>query len=78
MGLPVSFLGALFFMAAIGYTLNLITMVGLLIALGLLMDDAIVIAENIATHVRRGESPLQAAIEGCREVFPGVLSSAMS
>ncbi len=75
MGLPVSFLGALFFMAAIGYTLNLITMVALLIALGLLMDDAIVISENIATHVRRGKRALEAAIVGCREVFPGVLSS---
>jgi multidrug efflux pump subunit AcrB len=75
MGLPVSFLGALFFMSAIGYSLNLITMVALLIALGLLMDDAIVISENIATHVRKGKQALAAAIDGTREVLPGVVSS---
>lgn len=75
MGLPVAFLGALFFMAAIDYTLNMITMVALLIALGLLMDDAIVISENIASHVRRGKRALEAAIDGCQEVLPGVVSS---
>ncbi len=75
MGLPVSFLGGLFFMALIGYSVNMITMVALLIALGLLMDDAIVISENIATHLRKGKTVLQAAIEGTRQVAPGVISS---
>jgi multidrug efflux pump subunit AcrB len=75
MGLPVSFLGALFFMGALGLTINMITMVALLIAIGLLMDDAIVIAENIATHLRRGKSATQAAIDGTRQVSPGVISS---
>lgn len=50
MGLPVSFLGAFFLAPRIGLSLNMFTMVGLLLALGLLMDDAIVIAENIAAH----------------------------
>ncbi len=75
MGLPVSFLGALFFVPLIGYSLNMITMVGLLIALGLLMDDAIVLSENIATHLEKGKSALQAAIEGTNQVKVGVLSS---
>ncbi len=75
MGLPVSFLGALFFMGLLGLTINMITMVALLIAIGLLMDDAIVIAENIATQVRQGKQPLQAAIDGTRQVLPGVVSS---
>ncbi|OQY52271.1 MAG: acriflavin resistance protein [Desulfobacteraceae bacterium 4572_88] len=75
MGLPVSFLGALFFVPLIGYSLNMITMVGLLIALGLLMDDAIVLSENIATHLEKGKSALQAAIEGTNQVKAGVLSS---
>ncbi len=74
-GLPVSFLGALFFMAQLGYSINLITMVGLLLALGLLMDDAIVISERVATHFRQGKAPLQAAIDGTSEVKRGVLSS---
>lgn len=75
MGLPVSFLGTLFAMHAIGFSLNMLTMVGLLVALGLLMDDAIVIAENIASHSQRGKKPLDAAVDGTLEVLPGVLSS---
>jgi HAE1 family hydrophobic/amphiphilic exporter-1 len=75
MGLPVSFLGALFLLPLFDITINMISMVGLLIGVGLLMDDAIVIAENVATHMSRGDSPAQAAIEGSREVLPGILSS---
>lgn len=75
MGLPVSFLGTVAIMVAFGYTLNMLSMVGLLIAIGIIMDDSIVIAENIATHKHRGKTTLQAAIDGTREVVPGVLSS---
>ncbi len=75
MGLPVSFLGGLAMMALLGYSINMITMVALLIALGLLMDDALVIAENIATHLHKGKSALQAAIDGTKQVAPGVMSS---
>ena len=75
MGLPVSFLGGLFAMAMLGYSINMISMVALLIALGLLMDDAIVIAENVATHLQRGARALDAAVEGTREVLPGVFAS---
>lgn len=78
MGLPVSFLGALFFLPPIDYSLNMLTMVGLLIALGLLMDDAIVISENVATHLQKGKSALQAAVDGTGEVKVGVLSSFMT
>ncbi|MGB0749931.1 MAG: efflux RND transporter permease subunit [Magnetospiraceae bacterium] len=75
MGLPVSFLGTFFLMPLLGMTVNMLTMVGLLIATGLLMDDAIVIAENIATRLAKGEPPAMAAANGAREVLPGVLSS---
>ncbi len=75
MGLPISFLGALFLMGLFGLSLNMITMVALLIATGLLMDDAIVIAENIAAHLNKGKNALQAAIDGTKQVSPGVLSS---
>lgn len=75
LGLPISFLGALFLMPAFGITINMISMVGLLIGVGLLMDDAIVIAENIAARRAAGDSPADAAINGSREVLPGVLSS---
>ncbi len=56
MGLPVAFLGALFVMPLIGMTINMLTMVALLMALGLLMDDAIVIAENIAKELAIGDA----------------------
>ena len=75
MGLPVSFLGTVAVMAMIGYSFDMISMVALLIAVGLIMDDAIVISENIATHRRMGKPPLEAAAEGVRQVAPGVLSS---
>jgi len=74
-GLPVSFLGALFVMEQIGYSLNMMTMLALLMALGLLMDDAIVLSENIAAHRQRGATPIEAAIAGVKEVAVGVFSS---
>jgi multidrug efflux pump subunit AcrB len=75
MGLPVSFLGALFILPIVGITINMISMVGLLIGVGLLMDDAIVIAENIAARMARGDTPMHAAIEGSKQVLPGIMSS---
>lgn len=75
MGLPVSFLGAMFFLPFIGYSINMITMIGMLLAIGLLMDDAIVISENIASHLQQGKSAEQAAIEGTSQVKAGVISS---
>lgn len=75
MSLPVSFLGAFFFMPYLGLTINMMTTVGLLLALGILMDDGIVIAENIATHRARGKPALEAAVAGVSEVKAGVLSS---
>ena len=75
MGLPVSFLGALFVLPMVGVTINMISMVGLLIGIGLLMDDAIVIAENIASRMTKGDTPLHAAITGVTQVLPGIASS---
>ena len=75
MGLPVSFFGAFFLMPQIGYSLNMITMVGMLIALGLLMDDAIVLSENVASHLAKGKSALDAVIDGVGEVKNGVIAS---
>ncbi|MDH3715888.1 MAG: efflux RND transporter permease subunit, partial [Gammaproteobacteria bacterium] len=74
-GLPVSFLGGFLLMELLGQSINMLSLVALLVALGLLMDDAIVLAENIATHRARGKSSLQAAVDGAGEVAPGVLAS---
>ncbi len=75
MGLPVSFLGAVFAMRFLGHSINMITMVALLVAVGLLMDDAIVISETVAARIGRGEDPGAAVVNGVRQVLPGVLSS---
>ncbi|HHC28989.1 MAG TPA: efflux RND transporter permease subunit, partial [Rhodobacterales bacterium] len=74
-GLPVAFMGGIAIMAATGYSLNLMTTIGLLIVIGLLMDDAVVISENIARHRRKGLAPLDAAVAGARQVFGNVLAS---
>lgn len=74
-GLPVSFLGALAAMTALGYSVNMLTLVALLIVIGILMDDAIVIAENIETKRAEGLTPMEAAVGGAREVAPGVVAS---
>lgn len=75
MSLPVSFFGAFYFLPLMGQTINMMTMVAFLLALGLLMDDGIVIAENVARHLAMGKSSLRAAVDGVREVAAGVVSS---
>lgn len=72
MGLPVSFLGTFAVMYLMGISLNLISLFGLIIVLGIIVDDAIVIAENIYRHVQEGMPPHQAAIRGAEEVMAPV------
>ncbi|MGF1789642.1 efflux RND transporter permease subunit [Photobacterium profundum] len=74
-GLPVAFLGSLFLMAGLGLSINIMSLVALLMAIGIMMDDAIVIAESIAAHLERGQSITNAVTNGVKKVFPGVLSS---
>lgn len=74
-GLPVAFLGGLFLMASIGLSINMLSLVGLLMAIGIIMDDAIVIAESIASHIDRGQTINDAVINGVNKVLPGVVSS---
>ncbi len=74
-GLPVAFLGGLFLMASLGISINIMTLVALLMAIGIMMDDAIVIAESIASHLNRGQSIDDAVYNGVKKVFPGVVSS---
>lgn len=77
-GLIISLLGALAFMQLIGLTLNFLTMFGLIIVLGLLVDDAIVVAENIKSRHERGEPPLKAAINGAVEVEWPVVATVLT
>ncbi|TFH87678.1 efflux RND transporter permease subunit [Billgrantia azerbaijanica] len=75
LGLPAAFMGAFAVMGLSGLSLNMITLVALLMAIGIVMDDAIVITDNIAAHAQQAASPLAAVVAGTREVLPGVLSS---
>ncbi len=74
-GLPISFAGGLVLMLWFGQTINIMTLVGLLVSIGILMDDAIVVSENIHAHYQQGKSKMDAAIDGTKEVLPGVISS---
>jgi multidrug efflux pump subunit AcrB len=74
-GLPVSFLGGLYLMSLFGISINMLSLVGLLMAIGIMMDDAIVMAESIAAHIDRGHSPNEAVSLGVKKVAPGVISS---
>ncbi|MCY1008265.1 efflux RND transporter permease subunit [Nannocystis pusilla] len=74
-GLPVSVLGSLWVLEQLGQTVNMMTMMGMLVALGLVMDDAIVFAENFAAHRERGASAMRAAVDSAKQVASGVVSS---
>jgi len=74
-GIPISFAGALIVLEAGGYTINLLSLFGMIMALGMVVDDAVVMAENAYRHLQAGEPPAQAAIRGAQEVFWPVLGS---
>jgi len=77
-GIPVSFMMGLIAADLMGYSLNMLSLLGALIALGMLVDEAIVVAENIYRHLENGESPRDAAINGATEMFPAVLTATVT
>ena len=74
-GIPASFLGMFIFAASMGITINMISLFGMILVIGILVDDGIVIAENIYSHFEAGKSPMRAAVDGTMEVVPAVLTS---
>ena len=74
-GLPISFLGMFIFAGNFDVTINVLSLFGMIIVIGILVDDGIVIAENIYQHYESGKSPVQAAIDGTIEVIPPILSA---
>jgi multidrug efflux pump subunit AcrB len=74
-GLPISFLGMFMFAGQFDVTINVLSLFGMIIVIGILVDDGIVIAENIYQHYERGKSPVEAAIDGTMEVIPPVVSA---
>jgi len=72
--MPLSLIGTFFIMLALGYTINLLTLLALVLAIGLVVDDAIIVVENVHRHIEEGVSPLQAAINGARELANPIIA----
>ena len=68
MAIPVALIGSLAVIWLLGYSLNLVTLLALVLATGLVVDDAIVVVENVERHLGEGKSPMDAAILGAREL----------
>ncbi|MEJ2683408.1 MAG: efflux RND transporter permease subunit [Candidatus Sulfobium sp.] len=66
--IPLSLIGAFFIMLVLGYSINLLTLLSLVLAIGLVVDDAIIVVENVHRHMEDGMPPLEAAIRGAREL----------
>jgi multidrug efflux pump subunit AcrB len=77
-GLPISFLGMFGIALYYGITINVISLFGMIIVIGILVDDAIVISENIFSHYERGKSATKSALDGTLEVLPAVLSAVIT
>jgi multidrug efflux pump len=74
---PVSVVATFIVMAAMGYTINILTLLGLVLAIGLVVDDAIVVLENIYRRIEAGQKPLLAALEGSREIGFAVIATTL-
>ncbi len=78
LGIPISFMATLAILYAVGGTINMISLFGLIMALGIIVDDAIVVGEDALAHYQAGEAPLLAAEGGARRMFLPVLASSMT
>lgn len=77
-GIPASFLGMFIVANLLGVTINMISLFGMILIVGILVDDGVVIGENIFTHFEMGKSPRRAAIDGTLEVIPAVITSVVT
>ena len=76
--IPVSLIGAFFIMYVCGFTINVLSMLAVVLAVGLVVDDAIVMTENIYIRIERGMKPFEAGIEGAKEIFFAVISTTIT
>ncbi|MBM77049.1 MAG: acriflavin resistance protein [Crocinitomicaceae bacterium] len=77
-GIPFSFIGMISFGLMYGMTINMISLFGMILVVGILVDDGIVIAENIYSHFERGKTPMKAALDGTKEVMGAVVTSVLT
>lgn len=75
LGIPVSFLGMFILIYFTGITINVLSLFGMILVIGILVDDGIVVGENIFQHYERGKSPFRSVVDGTVEVFPSVFSA---
>ncbi len=73
--IPISLVGAVFLMQVFGFSINLLTLLAIVLAVGLVVDDAIIIVENVERHLRMGQSPFDAAIYGARELIGPIIAT---
>jgi multidrug efflux pump subunit AcrB len=78
LGIPTSFVMGAAYLYFAGYTINMISLIGVLIALGIIVDDAIVVSENIQQHIEEGMAPKEAAIQGAKEMFKPVTIASLT
>lgn len=76
--IPISLIGGFFIMYLLGYSINLLTLLGLVLATGLVVDDAIVVMENIYSKVEKGVPPIEAGLQGSKEIFFAVISTTIT
>jgi len=76
--IPVSLIGAFFIMYVAGFTINVLTMLGIVLAIGLVVDDAIVVLENIYAKIEDGMTPMEAGFKGAEEIFFAVISTTIA
>ncbi|MDZ7604472.1 MAG: efflux RND transporter permease subunit [Cyclobacteriaceae bacterium] len=76
--IPISLVGTFFIMYIAGFSINVLTMLGIVLAIGLVVDDAIVVLENIYTKIESGEKPIQAALSGSKEIYFAVVSTTVA
>jgi multidrug efflux pump len=72
--IPISLIGAVFLMQIFGFSLNLLTLLAVVLSVGLVVDDAIVVVENVERHVREGQTPVRAAVLGARELISPIIA----
>src|SRR5690606_528883 len=72
--IPISLVGAVFLMLAAGFTINLLTLLAIVLAVGIVVDDAIVMVENIERHLHEGKAPFRAAVEAARELVGPIVA----
>jgi len=76
--IPISLIGAFFVMYLFGFTINVLTLLGIVLAIGLVVDDAVVVLENIYTKIENGMAPVEAGLRGSKEIFFAVIATTIA